>query len=128
MKILLDTHAILWWFFDDPKLSDTAREYIKTKDNQVLISSASAWEIATKYRLGKLPEAGEVVKRLPELMSISRISTLAITTDHALLAGSFDVNHRDPFDRMLAAQSKVEQIPLITVDPALHMFDIEIIW
>lgn len=68
VRLLLDMHALLWWFFDDPRLSETARSHIKNPDNDVLVSSASAWEISTKYRLGKLPEATEAVARFQELI------------------------------------------------------------
>ncbi len=128
MRVLLDTHALLWWFFDDPKLSGLARDLIKNPDNTIIVSGASAWEISTKFRLGKLPEASDVVDRFSELLVYSNMTALPITIDHALLAGAFKVKHRDPFDRMLAAQSRIEDIPLLTIDRALAEFGIEIVW
>jgi PIN domain nuclease of toxin-antitoxin system len=76
VRLLLDTHALLWWFFDDPKLPETAREVIRDPNNVILVSSASAWEIATKHRLGKLPEAEEAVQDLPQLLRKARFEVL----------------------------------------------------
>lgn len=128
MRLLLDTHALLWWLFDDPRLSDRARGHIRDPDSEVLVSSASAWEIATKYRLGKLPEATEAVRRLPELVRAARFETLAIGFEHALRAGLLPAEHRDPFDRMLAAQALCEQVPIVTTDPAFESFGVEVLW
>jgi len=128
MKLLLDTHALLWWFFDDNRLSAKLRAYMRNPDNEILVSSASAWEISTKRRLGKLPQAGAAVDRFAELISKARMGELSITIEHALLAGAFEVDHRDPFDRMLAAQSRIEKIPLATRDPAFAHFGIEVLW
>jgi len=128
MKLLLDTHALLWWFFDDNRLSAKLRAYIRSPDNEILVSSASAWEISTKRRLGKLPQAGAAVDHFAELVREARMGELSITIEHALLAGAFEVDHRDPFDRMLAAQSRIEKIPLATRDPAFAHFGIEVLW
>ncbi len=128
MKLLLDTHVLLWWFFDDPRLSEMARSHIKAAANDLFVSSASAWEISTKYRLGKLPEAAGAVERLQAIVQESRMEPLPITLPHALLAGRFSVPHRDPFDRMLAAQSQLEGLPLVTSDTTFTQFDIELLW
>jgi PIN domain nuclease of toxin-antitoxin system len=128
MRYLLDTHAFLWWLFDDPKLSSISQSIIRDPANIISISSASAWEIATKYRLGKLPEAGEVATDIVGWIQRACFESMAITTEHAQLAGSWQVNHRDPFDRMLAAQSKLESSVLVTVDKAFDLFEIEKIW
>ena len=128
MRYLLDTHAFLWWLFDDPKLSSISRRIIRDPKNTISISSASAWEIATKYRLGKLPEAGEVASDITGWVQKASFESMSITIEHAQLAGSWRVNHRDPFDRMLAAQSKLENITLVTVDKAFELFKIEKIW
>ncbi len=104
------------------------RSHIKNPDNDIFVSSASAWEISTKHRLGKLPEAAEAVERLPALVQESRMEPLPITLSHALLAGRFSVPHKDPFDRMLAAQSQLEGLSLATSDAAFTQFDIEVLW
>lgn len=127
-RYLIDTHVLLWWIFDDPKLSGTAYEIIKDPENIILVSSASGWEIATKHRLGKLPHAGEAVKRLPELIRKARMDVLTISLEHALRAGNLPGPHKDPFDRMLIAQGQLETIPIITSDPAFHNYDVVIIW
>jgi PIN domain nuclease of toxin-antitoxin system len=128
MKILLDTHALLWWLFDDPKLSETAYAVIAEVGNTILVSSASAWEIATKHRLGKMPEAGDVAENLPEYLSRTQFSVLEITLPHALAAGRLPGSHKDPFDRMLIAQARLENLPIITKDPAFKDYGINLLW
>jgi PIN domain nuclease of toxin-antitoxin system len=128
MRFLLDTHTLLWWWTDDPKLSVKARALIADEANTILISAASAWEIATKYRLGKLDLAANAVPRFNELIVADGFEHLAVTYLHALKAAAYAVDHRDPFDRMLAAQSALESVPLITCDSALDAFDVATIW
>jgi len=128
MKVLLDTHVLLWWLFDDPALSQPAREMIRDPGNSVLVSAASAWEIATKHRLGRLPEAGEAVANLPALLRTARMGTLPITVWHALEAGALPGPHRDPFDRMLIAQSRLEDLPVVTADPVFVRYSARTVW
>jgi len=128
VRILLDTHAFLWWLFDDPKLSQSARECIRKRGNTIFVSAASAWEISTKHRLGKLPEASVVVTQFSRLLKRAGMEALDVSVEHALLAGTLAIAHCDPFDRMLAAQSRLENLPLLTRDPALAMFDIDLLW
>lgn len=125
---LLDTHVLLWWLFNDPRLSKRARQIISNKSNTILVSSASAWEISTKFRLGKLSGAEILVKDLPELLRKARMEVLPINLQHALLAGSLVNDHRDPFDRMLAAQTIIEDLALVTSDKALVDFSLRIVW
>jgi PIN domain nuclease of toxin-antitoxin system len=128
VKLLLDTHALLWWFFDDPRLSVRARTAIADTANEVLVSAASAWEIAVKFHLGKLPECSEAVERFEELVATDGFTPLPITARHALRAGTYPSTHRDPFDRMLAAQSELEGATLVTLDPALAAFPCARFW
>ena len=128
MRTLLDTHALLWWFTDDARLSTNAREVIGDVQNTVLVSAASAWEIATKHRLGKLDIGGEILQRFDELIIADGFTHMAVSYRHAIHAGAYTVNHRDPFDRMLAAQAELEGVSLVTVDPALHAFPIRCLW
>src|SRR4030042_1996345 len=114
MRVLLDTHVLLWWLFDDLGLSASARALIADPGNAVLVSSASAGEIATKPRLGKLPEAKEAVENLPRLLREARIESMPTTVEHALAAGALPGPHRDPFDRMLVAPSPVQNLPFLT--------------
>ncbi len=125
--MLLDTHIFLWWLFNDKSRPHNIKKYIQNIDNPVLVSSASVWEIATKYRLGKLPEASSVAEDVPAWIQKAGFESLSITAQHAHLAGSWQTEHRDPFDRMLAAQAKIENLVLASVDRALASFDIEVI-
>ncbi len=125
--MILDTHIFLWWLFDDPKLTAKNRELLQNLDNIVYISAASVWEIATKFRLGKLPEAASVAKNVPLWIKRAGFKSLAISPEHAQKAGSWDVSHQDPFDRMLAAQAIHEKLPLMSKDRAMKNFPIEIL-
>ncbi|MEM1243058.1 MAG: type II toxin-antitoxin system VapC family toxin [Cyanobacteria bacterium P01_H01_bin.26] len=127
MSYLLDTHILLWWLFDDPKLDSTCRDIIRNPQNRILVSSVSAWEIATKYRIGKLPEAKQLVEAYPQTLQQARFFELAITAAHALRAGNLPIAHRDPFDRMLMAQAELENLPLLTDDRAFKTGLIQII-
>ncbi|MGK7944608.1 MAG: type II toxin-antitoxin system VapC family toxin [Microcystaceae cyanobacterium] len=95
--------------------------------NNIFVSSASAWEIATKYRIGKLPEAKELVEHYPDILQQERFTELTITNAHALRAGLLAINHRDPFDRMIMAQAELENLPVITFDPAFDIGFITVI-
>lgn len=128
MKVLLDTHALLWWLTDDDRLSNQALATIKNPRNMVWASPASGWEIATTSRLGRLPGAERVLPRLPALIEEARLRVLPITFAHALKAGSLDHRHRDPFDRMLSAQAMLEHMRLVTSDPACKALGAETIW
>lgn len=128
MRFLLDTHVLLWWLTDDPQLSPQSRTIIMDEANTILVSSASAWEIATKHRLGKLEIGAIVVPRFNELVQLDGFEHLPITYLHTLKAGSYPVEHRDPFDRMLAAQSDLEAAVLITRDTAFEAFRTRTIW
>ena len=128
MKALLDTHALLWWFTDDLRLSSNARAIIGNAESQIFVSAASAWEIATKHRLGKLNLIPEITEKYTELVAVNDFSHLAISHSHCLRAGNYDWAHRDPFDRMLAAQSELEDLPLITKDAAFNGTNTTVIW
>ncbi len=125
--MLLDTHIFLWWLFDDPHLPAGVKEKLSDPEQLAFVSSASVWEISTKHRLGKLPLAGTVAQNVPLWISKAGFQPLPITPEHAQLAGSWNIVHRDPFDRMLAAQSKLEKIPLASVDQALASFPINLL-
>lgn len=114
--------------FDDPQVSVSARNVIQDPHNTVLVSSASGWEIATKYRLGRLPHAGEAAHNLPFLLRRARMEVLPITLEHALAAGSLPGPHRDPFDRMLIAQGQLEGVPIVTSDPAFKQYRVSLVW
>lgn len=128
LTLLLDTHVFLWALMEPKRLSRRARSLVEDQANTVVVSSASAWEIATKHRLGRLAGAEAVVagyrRHLQRLGGIE----LPMTSEHALRAGAFTVAHRDPFDRMLAAQAQIEGVPLLTEDRAFAAFDVACIW
>lgn len=128
MRFLLDTHALLWWLFDDARLSRRAGAALRDPGNAIFVSSASAWEIATKHRLGRLDSATPLVREFSAWMVKAAFTELPITSEHALRAGSWHVDHRDPFDRMLAAQSELAALPLISQDPAFAAFGIRPLW
>jgi PIN domain nuclease of toxin-antitoxin system len=127
-EYLLDTHALLWWLFDSPELSGAVRGLIADRSNAVYVSAANAWEIATKYRLGRLPEAAQLVQDIPGWVQKAGFLELPVSLAHAQRAGSFQQPHRDPFDRMLAAQSLLEDLPLISCDDELRAFGATIVW
>ena len=128
MRLLLDTHAYLWWLTDDKRLSTTARDSIADVRNEIFVSAASAWEIATKQRLGKLAGVPQAAARFAEMVMADGFMHLAIDHHHALLAGGYAATHRDPFDRMLAAQSELERTALVTLDPAFVEFGTQTLW
>ena len=128
MKLLLDTHAFVWWLLDDPKLSARVRSVITDADAEVFVSAVTAFELATKVRLGKFDAAREIAQRYEETMTASLFVALPVSQRHALAAGRMAGEHRDPFDRILASQAHIEGLPLATVDPAFRQFGITTMW
>jgi PIN domain nuclease of toxin-antitoxin system len=128
MKLLLDTHAFLWWLADDARLSKRARTAIRDPKQTVYLSPASAWEIATKHRIGRLPEARELMADFPGILARAELEELPIATKHAVMAGSLAGSHRDPFDRMLAAQALCENLAIVTADEALGTLGARCVW
>jgi PIN domain nuclease of toxin-antitoxin system len=125
-NLLLDTHALLWWASGDRRLSRRVKKLIGDEDVRVFVSAASAWEIATKVRLGKLEWK---VGSSTEVYCIDQhFELLPVTFSHGERAGSWPENHGDPFDRMLAAQSRLESLPLATNDPKIELFEIVTVW
>lgn len=127
-RLLLDTHVLLWALLDPDRLSAVCRDTLRDRRNIVLVSSVCAWEIATKHRIGKLPEAAAVIMDYAQHLKTFLAEELPITSRHALMAGSFPQAHRDPFDRILAAQSSLEGIPLVTSDPCFRDFPVTVVW
>lgn len=128
MRLLLDTHAILWWLTDDPQLSQPVRQALLSQTNEVWVSAASAWEVSSKQRLGKLAGLPPVQQWFRELTALDGFAQLDITAVHALRAGAYPAVHRDPFDRMLAAQAELEQMVLVTCDAQLAEFSCRRFW
>ncbi len=128
MRLLLDAHAFLWWFAGDSQLSNNGRSAIQDADNEVLISAAIVWEIATKYRMGKLPEAEELVRDIPGYMLNQNFREIPVSLHHALRAGSLPGPHRDPFDRMLIAQAISDDLVLVSNETAFDRYGVRRLW
>lgn len=125
---LLDTHALLWWWLDDGQLSAPARAVIAEPGNRIWVSAASSWEVATKHRIGKLPEASEIAERFSSYLRRSRFLELPISIEHSLKAGALPGPHRDPFDRMLIAQHFITRYPVVTRDAVFRDYGVAVIW
>jgi PIN domain nuclease of toxin-antitoxin system len=123
MKLLLDTHVLLWALLEPQKLSSEMRTSLEDSDNTLVVSAASAWEIATKWRLGKLQHARSVVENYA--MALHRLAAVDLPINGAVArrAGLWDVPHRDPFDRLLAAQAMADDLILASTDPAFALFE-----
>ncbi len=128
MKLLLDTHALLWATLSPSSLSSSASTMIADETNVVFVSAASAWEIATKVRIGKLPGAEVLEKEFLDVMEDAGYTLLDIDVECALRAGRLVGEHRDPFDRMIAAQALAEDIPVLSADSKLDTFGIRRLW
>ena len=128
MRLLLDTHALLWWAAGDSKLSRRARAAIGDVSNTVLISAAAGWEIATKHRVGKLDGAGPLLDGLLDYLADQEFVELAIGIRHAQRAGALPDVHRDPFDRILVAQAQVENLVLVTDESLFDRYGVRRLW
>ena len=119
---------MLWWLSDDPALPKRGRGLIEDTKNVILVSAASAWEIATKVRLGKLPTANDLAANFIDQLKREGFLTLSISLDHALRAGLLPGHHKDPFDRMLIAQAQAENMPLISNERIFDRYGVRRIW
>ena len=128
MRLLLDTHAFLWWIINDKRLSQAARRAIADEDNDVLISAVSVWEIAIKHRIGKLPESETLVENMAAKIALEGFEELPITVDDAVRAGQLPGHHSDPFDRMLIAQALARNIPLVSNEPLFDRYGVRRLW
>ena len=126
--MLLDTHALLWWWGEENRLSPRARKLIADEGNEILVSAASAWEISTKVRLGKLLVAIDLVRDFSDYLSRDGFFALPITAEHGLRAGLLPGPHKDPFDRMLVAQSQMEAIPIVSNEEVFDSYGARRIW
>lgn len=127
-RLLLDSHTLFWFIDGNSRLSAAACKAIQDPGNAVYVSAATAWEIANKFRLGKWPGAQALANDLAGIMSDLSFEPMPISIEHARRAGALHHQHRDPFDRLLAAQAEIEDLPLVTADPAFRDFKIRILW
>ncbi|CAN5703674.1 type II toxin-antitoxin system VapC family toxin [soil metagenome] len=127
MRVLLDTHVWLWMQAEPERLSSDARDTITDLANELLLSAASSWEIAIKWSLGKLDLPEPPDRYVPDRLTSSGVTALAILHGHALAVARLPRHHRDPFDRMLVAQARAEGLPLLTADPVFDRYPVEVI-
>jgi PIN domain nuclease of toxin-antitoxin system len=128
VRILTDTHAMLWWLRDDSRLSRRARRILGDGANELVWSIASSWEVAVKLGLGKL-ELGRPLHRLfADLVTRQGVVVLPISHEHCARIAELPLHHRDPFDRMLVAQAQEQGVPILTGDPKLAAYEVEIVW
>ena len=128
MRLLLDTHALLWALDGNARLSSAARAAIGDSDNVLLISSVSAFEITTKFRIGKLPEFAAIDRDFPAILADLAYEPLSLRLDHAALAGAIDHAHGDPFDRLLAAQALDGGLAIVSADPIFRRYGVRRVW
>ncbi|MGH3431881.1 MAG: type II toxin-antitoxin system VapC family toxin [Thermocrispum sp.] len=128
MKLLLDTHTWLWMQAQSQRFSAEAMALLEDLDNELLLSSASSWEIAIKHALGKLPLPSPPEEYVPDRMRSSGVVALPVTHTHALKVAALPEHHRDPFDRMLIAQAKTEQLTILTADRTFERYDVAVRW
>ena len=128
LRLLLDTHALIWWLAGDEALSAAARDAIGDETNSVAVSAASAMEIATKFRIGKLPEAALLAQNFEAIIADQGFDELAITVQHARLAGGMNIVHKDPFDRLLIAQAQSEDMALVSNEALFDGFAVKRLW
>ena len=128
MRVLLDTHAFLWWLVDSARLSRVAYRAIADEENDILVSAASAWEITTKHRLGRLPEGATAALDVAASIARQGFEGLAISVADAERAGRLPGPHRDPFDRMLIAQAQGHSLVIVSIDAAFDSYVVQRLW
>jgi PIN domain nuclease of toxin-antitoxin system len=128
VQLLLDTHAFLWWLAGDDTLSAAARAAISDEGNGIFVSAASAWEITTKHRIGKLPDVAAIVADLDGAVADQGFTGLPISLHHGQVAGALPGPHRDPFDRMLIAQAMLENLVIVSNEQSFDAYGVRRLW
>jgi PIN domain nuclease of toxin-antitoxin system len=128
MNYILDTHAFLWFISEDEQLSESASAIVRSRDNEIYFSAASAWEISIKTGLGRLSIQDELEHFLTDQLSLNQILPMPITLSHAAYTSKLPQIHKDPFDRILIAQSVVEDMPLVSRDGIMRKYDVKVVW
>lgn len=127
MRVLLDTHVAVWMAMDSERVSSAARELLESADTTRLWSAASSWELAIKWRQGKVRFPDEPAVWIPRMLRELRIESIRIRHQHAFRAAALPEHHKDPFDRMLVAQAEIERAALLTADRSIAKYDVEVI-
>lgn len=127
MRILVDTHVMLWWTSGDPRLALSAAARLRDGGTRLLWSLASSWEMAVKIGVGKLALERPLHRFFADLVRVEDVEPLAVTTEHCVRMAELPLHHRDPFDRMLVAQAQCEGVPILTADPKIAHYDVETI-
>ena len=128
MRLLLHTHAFLWWIADDARLSRRARSAIATRRDECFVSTASCWEIAIKVSLEKLKLEAPVDRFIPEQLAVNSFSLLSIEFAHVARVARLPVHHRDPFDRLLAGQALIDDLTVVSADPIFRRYGVKRLW
>ncbi len=128
MRLLLDTHALLWWFGDEPALPASSRRAMAHPGNHIFVSAISAWEIATKFRLGRLPSASDLVQDFDGYLARDGFNLLQLSSDHGIRAGLLPGPLKDPFDRMLIAQALIEDMFIVSNEVVFDRYGVSRVW
>ena len=128
MNVLLDTHAFLWWITDSAHLSASARRILSASANPLFWSAASAWEVGIKHAFGRLPLPRGPGDYLPRHLELNAVARLPIAEAHGYRAAALPPHHADPFDRMLVAQAQIEDLVVLSADPLIRQYDVEVVW
>lgn len=127
MKVLLDTHVLLWWLTDDGRLTSDVDRLLRDPATDVVVSVASLWEIAIKYANGRLPLSKPPGAFFPDVLAACRFEILPISAEHAYATAGLPLHHKDPFDRLIVAQARVEGLPIISDDPCFRRYEVEVV-
>ena len=128
MKVVLDTHAFLWWISDDDRLPPSARSIIGNRENELFLSAATGWEIAIKAKLGRIHLPGKIDSFIAEQLDLNDIYSLPIQMSHALNVYDLPNHHRDPFDRLIISQAQLEKMSILTMDPQIARYGVKVAW
>ena len=128
MRLLLDTHALIWWMSKSPSLPATISRLISDKENTIFVSAASAWEMATKVRLGRLPAASDITRNFQDYLLQAGFESIPVTAEHGIRAGLLPGPHQDPFDRMLIAQAEIEKLFIVSNERIFDQYGVRRIW
>jgi PIN domain nuclease of toxin-antitoxin system len=128
VRLLLDTHALLWWYSDDPALPKSCRTLVTRPDSSIFVSAVAAWEIATRFRLGKLSSASELIQDFGGYLDREKFASLPVSHEHGIRAGMLWGLHRDPFDRMLMAQAEMQKLFIVRNEKIFDQYGLRRVW